>query len=170
MGPASKDGTVQGHGGLIIIWDVFWWPCLGSLVRVLTSLNAIRYEELMGDHLHPFLLFCYPHGNRVFRQDNCSSHKSQLAAGWSDEHSCGFSVINWPPRSPDLNPIKPFWNVLEQGEKGYHTAPTSLSELWTALANIWQVIPVDFSKNLLNLCLVVWQPLSKPEEAQFVTK
>ncbi|GFX22562.1 transposable element Tcb2 transposase [Trichonephila clavipes] len=26
--------------------------------------------------------------------------------------------------------------------KSHHTAPTSFTELWTALANIWQVIPV----------------------------
>ncbi|GFV02074.1 uncharacterized protein TNCV_3480011 [Trichonephila clavipes] len=46
---------------------------------------------------------------------NCSSHKSRLATGWLDEHSSYFSVINWPPRSPDLHPIDHLWDVLEQG-------------------------------------------------------
>ncbi|GFX91859.1 transposable element Tcb2 transposase [Trichonephila clavipes] len=72
------------------------WHSLGSLVGVSTSLNAIWYVELLGDHLHPFMLFCYPNGNRVFQQDNCSSQKSRLATGWLDEHSSYFSVINWP--------------------------------------------------------------------------
>ncbi|GFT25185.1 transposable element Tcb2 transposase [Trichonephila clavipes] len=52
-------------------------------------------------------------------------------------------VINRPPRSPDLNPIENLWDVLEQDVKGNHTAPTNLTELWTALANIWQVNPME---------------------------
>ncbi|GFT89776.1 transposable element Tcb2 transposase [Trichonephila clavipes] len=60
---AYQIGTVQGHGGSIMVWGILSWHCLGSLVRVPTSLNAIRYVELMGDHLHPLMLFCYPHGN-----------------------------------------------------------------------------------------------------------
>ncbi|GFW16350.1 glycine receptor subunit alpha-3 [Trichonephila clavipes] len=122
----------------------------GSLVRVPTSLNAIRSIELLGDHLHPFILFCYPHGNGVFQQDNCTSHKSRLATGWLDEHSSYFSVINWPPRRSDLNLIKNLWVVLEEDVKGHHTAPTNLTELWTALANIWQVIPVERFQNFVE--------------------
>ncbi|GFX60090.1 DDE_3 domain-containing protein [Trichonephila clavipes] len=60
--------------------------------------------------------------NGVFQQDNCTFHKSRLATGWLDEHSSDFSVINWPPRSPDLNPIEHLWDVLEQGVKGHHTS------------------------------------------------
>ncbi|GFW43910.1 transposable element Tcb2 transposase [Trichonephila clavipes] len=75
----------------------------------------------MGDHFHPFMVFCYPHSNGVFQQDNCISHKSRLATGWLDDHSSDFSVISWPPRSPDLNPIQYLWNVLEKGVKHHHT-------------------------------------------------
>ncbi|GFX49850.1 transposable element Tc1 transposase [Trichonephila clavipes] len=45
-------------------------------------------------------------------------------------------------RSPELNPIKHLWDVLKQGVKGHHTLLTNLTELWTAVANIWRVIPV----------------------------
>ncbi|GFW22494.1 transposable element Tcb2 transposase [Trichonephila clavipes] len=117
-------------------WGVFSWYCFESLVRVPTYLNAIRYAELLGNHLHPLMLFCYPHGNEVFQQDNCTSHKSRLATGWLDEHSSDFYVINWPPGSPDLNTIEHFWDFSEQGGKGHHTAPTNLTKLQTALANI----------------------------------
>ncbi|GFU48346.1 hypothetical protein TNCV_3342391 [Trichonephila clavipes] len=41
-------------------------------------------------------------------------------------------------------------DVLEQSVKGHHTSPTNLSELWTALANIWQVIPVERFKKLVG--------------------
>ncbi|GFU01995.1 transposable element Tc1 transposase [Trichonephila clavipes] len=71
---------------------------------------------------------------RIWRQaheawQTCTSHKSGVATGWLDEHSSDFSVIKWPPRRPDLNPIEYLWDVLEQGVKGHHTAPTNFSEL-----------------------------------------
>ncbi|GFT83658.1 uncharacterized protein TNCV_2825911 [Trichonephila clavipes] len=58
-------------------WTRVFFVALFEIFGACTKdLNAIRYVELMGDHLHPFMLFCYPPGNGVFQQDNCSSHKS----------------------------------------------------------------------------------------------
>ncbi|GBM15452.1 hypothetical protein AVEN_142115-1 [Araneus ventricosus] len=118
---ACQVGTVQGHDGSIMVWGVLSLKFLGSFVLVPTSLNAIRYVELKGDHLHLFMLYCHPHGNGAFQQDNCTSHRSRLATAWLDEHSSDFSVMNWPPRSPDLNPIEHLWGVLEKDMKAHHT-------------------------------------------------
>ncbi|GFV05273.1 transposable element Tcb2 transposase [Trichonephila clavipes] len=137
--------TVQRHGGSFIIWSVLSWHRLVSLVRVPNSLNAIRYVEFLGDHRHPFMLFCYPHGNGVFLARQL--HLSQVLL---DVHSSDSSVINGPPRSPDINPIEHLWKVLEQGMKGHHTALTNHTELWTALANIWQVIPEESFQKLVE--------------------
>ncbi|GFY18211.1 uncharacterized protein TNCV_2046171 [Trichonephila clavipes] len=98
----------------------FSWHCLGSLVRVPTSLNAIRYVELLSDHLHSLMLFCYTHGNGVLQKDNCTSHKSRLATGWLDEHSSDFSIINWQLRSSDLNPIEHLGCFGTRREKPSH--------------------------------------------------
>ena len=37
-------------------------------------------------------------------QDNASIHTSRLARDWLQEH--GIEVTDWPPYSPDLNPIE----------------------------------------------------------------
>ncbi|GFV23682.1 transposable element Tcb2 transposase [Trichonephila clavipes] len=95
-------------------------------------------------------MFYYPHGNGFFQQDNCTFQKSRLATGWLVVHSSDFSVINWPLRSPDLNPIEPLKNTLEQGVKGPHSAPVNLTELWIAVANIWQVIPAERFQKLVE--------------------
>ncbi|GFX71335.1 transposable element Tcb2 transposase [Trichonephila clavipes] len=137
--------TVQGRGGSIMVGGVFSLHCLGSLVYAPTSLNEIQYAEFLGDHLHPFMLCCYPH-----QQDNCISHQSRLATGWLDEHYSDFSAMNWAPRSPDMDPIEHLWDVFELGVKGHRTAPTNLTELWTALANIWQVILVESFQKLVE--------------------
>ncbi|GBN69439.1 hypothetical protein AVEN_227945-1 [Araneus ventricosus] len=78
-----------------------------------------------------------------------TAHRSRLAA-WLNEHSSDFSIMNWPPRSPDLNPIEHFWDVLEKGVKVHHTTPATLTELWTVLADVWQVIPVERFRKLVE--------------------
>ncbi|GFY16924.1 hypothetical protein TNCV_3689821 [Trichonephila clavipes] len=40
-----------------------------------------------------------------------------------------------------------FW---KQGMKCHHIAPTNLTELWTALANIWQDFPVQRFQKLVE--------------------
>ncbi|GFX82048.1 hypothetical protein TNCV_2572451 [Trichonephila clavipes] len=58
---------------------------------------------------------------------------------------------NLSPRSLLLSVNEEFvMDVLEQGVKGHHTAPTNLIEFWTALANIWQVIPVACFQKLVE--------------------
>ncbi|GFU02410.1 transposable element Tcb2 transposase [Trichonephila clavipes] len=107
----------------------FSWHCLGSLVHVPTSLNEIRYVELLGDHLHPFMLFYYPHGNGVFNRDKCASHNSQLATGPLDERSSDVSAINWP----DLNTVKYPWDIfLSRRERPSQHQRTLLNygQLW----------------------------------------
>ncbi|GBN00978.1 hypothetical protein AVEN_223699-1 [Araneus ventricosus] len=100
------------------------------------------------------MLYYHPHGNGVFQKDNCTSHRSLLDIAWLDEHSSDFSVMNWPLRSPDLNPIKHIWNVLEKDVKAHHTTPATLTELWTSLANIWCRTRTSISNISSNACSV----------------
>ncbi|GFT08696.1 juvenile hormone acid O-methyltransferase [Trichonephila clavipes] len=96
-------------------------------------------------------LWCvYQPPSMKFERQLYTSHKSRLVTGWLDEHFSDFSVINWPPRGPDLNPIEHLWDVLEQGVKGRQTVSTKLTELWTASINIWQIIPVERFQKLVE--------------------
>ncbi|GFS61131.1 alpha-tocopherol transfer protein-like [Trichonephila clavipes] len=90
--------------------------------------------------------------DKIYDKFSMAVKTFRLPTGWLDECSCDLSVINWPPtpRSANLNPIEHLWNVLEQGIKDHHTAPTSLTELWTALANNWRVIPVEHFQKLVE--------------------
>ncbi|GFU67608.1 hypothetical protein TNCV_1643571 [Trichonephila clavipes] len=41
---------------------------------------------------------------------------------------------------------------ISHGVKGHRTTPKSLTELWTALANIWKVTPVErFQKHVESM-------------------
>jgi len=48
----------------------------------------------------------------LFMQDNASIHTAHLIRDWFFE--CGISAIQWPPYSPDLNPIEHAWAKLKE--------------------------------------------------------
>ncbi len=48
---------------------------------------------------------------------------------WFLEHDNEFTLLKWPPQSPDLNPIKHLWDVVER--------ETNLQKLRDAIMSIW---------------------------------
>jgi transposase len=48
----------------------------------------------------------------LFMQDNASIYTAKIVKDWFD--SSGISVLEWPPYSPDLNPIEIVWAWLKE--------------------------------------------------------
>lgn len=62
----------------------------------------------------------------VLQQDNDPTHKVAVPVlqQWNNKHASSVSVLpNWPPNSPDLNPIENVWSYVQAkvNEKGCNT-------------------------------------------------
>lgn len=116
----------------------------GRRSRGLTSQRYI--EEVLEDSVVPFA--GYIGENFIFMQDNARPHTARIVMQYLEE--VAVPVMEWPARSPDLNPIEHLWDELKRRVRARETAPSSLQELQQAIVEEWEAIPQEFVKTLIN--------------------
>jgi len=84
--------------------------------------------------------------NWTFQQDGASIHTSRASKKWLRDHE--IVVLDWAPKSPDLNPIENVWGVLAQ--KVYANARhfQTVAELQDCVQQEWGRISPCFLKIL----------------------
>ncbi len=153
MDPSCLVSTVQAGGCGEMVWSIFSWHTLGSLVPIEHRLNATACLSIVADHVHPFITTVYPSSDGYFQKDNAPCHKAQIISDWFLEHDNEFTLLKWPPQSPDLNPIEQLWDVVEREICIMDVQPTNLQQLCDAIMSIWTKISEEFFQHLVeNKC------------------
>lgn len=58
--------------------------------------------------------------------------------------------MEWPPLSPDLNPIEHLWDTLKRKVRSRTPAPVNHNQLVDAVNAEWENIPQDTIENLIS--------------------
>jgi hypothetical protein len=134
-----------------MVWSCFSWDALGPLVIVEGTINSEKYQGILGEHLLSFLDQMRANGYEpVFQEDNAPCHKSFSTQKWKLEY--GVKSVEWPPYSPDLNPIEHLWDELKRRVYARNVHPSNRQELINALKEEWSSIePGTWRKLILSM-------------------
>jgi transposase len=92
------------HPDSVMVWASFSGSCGRAGIFFLprnVTMNGERYQEVLEDHLLPFMAI---HRCTHFLQDGAPCHSSKRIKNYLSDKP--FEVMDWPGNSPDLNPIE----------------------------------------------------------------
>uniref|UniRef100_A0A673VX21 Transposase Tc1-like domain-containing protein n=1 Tax=Salmo trutta TaxID=8032 RepID=A0A673VX21_SALTR len=135
-------------GGSVMVWGGI---SLGgrTALHVLArgSLTAIRYrDEILRPLVRPYAGAVGP--GLLLMQDNARPHVAGVCQQFLQEE--GIDAMDWPARSPDLNPIEHIWDIMSRSIHQRHVAPQTVQELADALVQVWEEIPQETICHLIR--------------------
>ena len=106
------------------------------------SITSVDYIRILETSLLDTLEFYDMDVSNVrFQQDNAPVHTSALTCSWfSDKGFPIDTVFDWPPQSPDLNPIEHVGHQLKLKLNTYPHRPTTKDELEQRITTEWYKI------------------------------
>jgi hypothetical protein len=88
-----------------------------------------------------------PDHQLLLMEDNACSHVAKITKAFCDGNN--INTIEWPPQSPDLNPIGNLWKIFKNRIQE-HYQPKSIPKMKQAIQKAWDDIPIEHLHNLVN--------------------
>ncbi|GFV84531.1 transposable element Tcb2 transposase [Trichonephila clavipes] len=141
-----QSNTVERHsyrGGGILVWAGI---SLGGHTDLHVfhggTVTGLRYrDETLDPYVRPYAAAI---GNDfILMDDNARPHRARIVEEYLEDH--GLERMEWPARSPDLNPIENLWNYLGREVAALNPPPRSLHELKQGLLCVWSSLPIPVS-------------------------
>lgn len=133
----------------VMVWGCFSRNGVGHLYRMpeKTTIDSAVYQKILADYLIPSIDELHPDKNYIFMQDGAKCHTSKSTIAWLKENRINF-MPDWPPQSPDLNPIENIWAYINAKLRDHHF--TNKEQLWQRLKIIWNEIPQGLIDKLIT--------------------
>lgn len=134
-------------GGSIMVWGGISLTARTDLVVVDNgAMNADRYiRNILEEHVVPFAP--YIGENFIFMDDNARPHRARIVQEYLEEVEV--SRMEWPARSPDLNPIEQVWDNLNRRLRSSENHPATLNDLGIQLREIWEGLDQNILRSLI---------------------
>ena len=135
--------TVAEHdrygGGSVMIWGGIWNGGRTDLVVFRRgTVNAARYlNEVIRPQVIPQMMRLG--AGFLFMDDNARCHRARVVQ--EELNNNNIACLDWPARSPDLNPIEQAWDILGRAVYDMPVRPQTLDALEAALTREWRAIP-----------------------------
>ena len=120
--------TVKHGGGSIMIWGCMTARGSGYMCKIDNKMDQHLYLSILKDELNETIRWYHLDPSRiVFQHDNDPKHTAKSVQDWLKDKN--FEVLQWPPQSPDLNPIGHLWVKVKRG-----------LNVWDRVQEVWNKI------------------------------
>jgi transposase len=134
------------HSERVSLWGCFCARGVGQAEIFVGSFDAAKYVDILQHNLIQTALHFYPREPWYFQQDNAPQHTSRVARQWFHNH--GVTLLDFPPYSPDLNPIENLWAIVKTRVEKRLARTTD--ELERILKEEWEALDETLLKSLAH--------------------
>ena len=111
-----------------MFWGCITYYGVGDACWLQGKVDADAYVDVLKDYvLQSRDWYCMDPATFVFQQDNASIHTARIIKKYFSKSK--IQVLDWPPNSPDLNPIKHVWKYINHQLGQYQQDPSDMNEL-----------------------------------------
>jgi transposase len=129
----------------IMFWGAFGKKGAGPLTVVRDKINSDEYKKILGENLLPYLKgLNYKY---LFMHDNAPIHVSGSTKAYMLQNK--IPILEWPPQSPDLNPIENIWAIIKADLNSYACSAKNGNALIQRVEEAWLKIDKCVWKNLI---------------------
>ena len=120
-----------------MVWGAIHEGVRSELVMVDEAMNQHRYIQILRNQTLPWATGVFGH-NFVYVQDNAPPHTARYTAAFLDQQDV--EVMDWPARSPDMNPIEHVWDHMSVWIRDMDDPPSTVAELNNAVHQAWAAV------------------------------
>lgn len=144
LAPTFKSGRTS-----VMVWGAFTGFDICPLVimdidkRTANDFVEVVYESRLSG-------FYFMHKDRsrlILMEDGAPVHRSKLPRLWREAH--GISKLDWPPNSPDLNPIENLWKIVKDSVQK-EALPKNREELIETIQRAWEGVSEEILGTLIS--------------------
>lgn len=137
------------HGGGSIgisLKGCFSWFGVGNLHKINGIMDARYYNNILAHNLKESARKMNIADQFIFMQDNDPKHTAGVTKRFFE--NTAINLLDWPPRSADLNPIGNLWSTLDSNVPPSDRTITNI--FYERLRTAWNGLSPDYLEKLVG--------------------
>ena len=125
------------RGPSVMVWGAIHQRGRSEVVVVDIAMNRRWYKRILKNQMLPWATGVFGR-NFVYVQDNAQPHTACDTAAFLDQQDV--EVMDWPARSPDMNPIEHVWDQMLIWIRNMDEPLSTVAELNNAVRQAWAAV------------------------------